>query len=391
MSGIYLHIPFCKQACHYCNFHFSTSLRYKKELLSAMKSEIALRRDYFAATTEPLEAKTTGLMPTNIETIYLGGGTPSLLSAAELLDIFELLYRYFDVSPQAEITIEANPDDLSEHYLAELRQTPVNRLSIGVQSFVDADLIAMNRAHHAEQARTCIDQARQAGFNNLTIDLIYGIASPDSNARWRHNLDLAFGLSIPHFSAYCLTVEPKTALAWQIANGKTIAVSDEQAALQFDYLVAQSAIAGYWQYEISNFCLPHQYSRHNSAYWQGKPYLGIGPSAHSFDGAARQWNVANNAQYIKAIAEHGTALTIEMLTLAQRYNEYVMTSLRTMWGTKLSDVSDIFGADYRRHLLHEAERYIQNDLLLRQEDSLVLAPKGKFVADGIISQLMKID
>ncbi|MBK8471404.1 MAG: radical SAM family heme chaperone HemW [Sphingobacteriales bacterium] len=390
MSGIYIHIPFCKQACHYCNFHFATSLRHKDALIDAIVAEIALQRGFFERMpTQGGKANQSNTQ--EITTIYLGGGTPSLLSTDELTRILEVVYRHFKVAEQPEISLEANPDDLTHTYLTELRQTPVNRLSIGIQSLFDEDLRLMNRAHNAQQARRCVADARQAGFEWLTIDLIYGIGSEASDSRWQYNLDTALSWQIPHFSAYCLTVEPKTPLAKQVAAGIVRPLSDEKAATQFEYLMTQSAAAGYWQYEISNFCLPHQYSRHNTAYWQGKPYLGIGPSAHSFDGTTRYWNVANNAQYIRAITEQQIASNSETLSTQQHYNEYVMTALRTMWGIDLTWVAARFGEAYSRHLLREAQRFIRHQHLLQQDKHLLLTSAGKFVADGIASNLMWVD
>ena len=286
MAGIYFHIPFCKQACHYCNFHFSTSLRYKEEMVQAMLRELEARRLYLP--DEPLDS------------IYFGGGTPSLLSEGELMAFFEAVNRYFRLSPKAEITLEANPDDLKPETLAALGRSPVNRLSIGIQSFAEEDLRFFNRAHDAHEARRCLDNARAAGFGDLTIDLIYG-APTTSHAQWAENLEIAFSYQIPHLSCYALTVEPRTALDHFIKKGKAPAVDEEQAARQFGYLVEATQAAGYEQYEISNFALPGRYAVHNSNYWTGAPYLGIGPSAHSFDGESRQWNVANNAKYLKAV------------------------------------------------------------------------------------------
>lgn len=380
MSGIYIHIPFCKQACNYCNFHFATSLRYKTEMLQAIHQEITARHQYFDANNT-----------THINSIYIGGGTPSLLNQTELLNLFDHLSRYFNLTPQAEITLEANPDDLNPSYLNDLRQTPINRLSIGIQSFFDEDLRLMNRAHHAIQAIQCIENAQQANFNNLSIDLIYGIPTPNANKHWQQNLEQVFSHNIPHFSAYCLTIEPKTPLEKQIKKGKIPPQNEEQAAQQFEQLIIQSKQNGYCQYEISNFCLPDQYARHNTAYWQGKNYLGIGPSAHSFNGTKRQWNIANNTQYIKKITEQLPAFEEEILTSNQQYNEYIMTSLRTTWGTNLNLIENRFGKQYQQHLLKEAEKYIQNQLLTIANNTLYLSENAKFLADGIISNLMIID
>ena len=374
MSGIYIHIPFCKQACHYCNFHFSTSLKYKNELIAALLQEIELRKGY---------------LPTQkIETVYFGGGTPSLLSADEIQQIFEQLNRFYHIEADAEITLEANPDDLLPAKIQALKQTPVNRFSIGVQSFDGEDLAFMNRAHNAAQAENCIRLTQEAGFENLTIDLIYG-APTTSHQKWQRNLQKAIDFDVPHISAYCLTVEPKTALAHFVAIGKASKVDEEQAAQQFEVLVETLTQAGFRHYEISNFGKPNWESKHNSSYWKGKPYLGLGPAAHSFDGQfTRQWNVAHNQQYIKAIAAGTVPKEVEVLTASERFNEYIMTSLRTIWGCDLKKVKQEFGAALCGHLLKEIRLFVKQGLLQQKGDFLVLTNQGKFLADGIISELM---
>lgn len=374
MSGIYIHIPFCKQACHYCNFHFSTSLKYKNELIDALLQEIELRKDY---------------LPTKkIETVYLGGGTPSLLSADEIQRIFEQLNRFYDIEADAEITLEANPDDLLPAKIQALKQTPVNRFSIGIQSFDGEDLAFMNRAHNEEQAENCIRLAQDAGFDNLTIDLIYG-APTTSHQKWQQNLQKAIDYDVPHISAYCLTVEPKTALAHFVASGKASDVDEEQAAQQFEVLVKTLTNAGFSHYEISNFGKEGWESKHNSSYWKGKPYIGLGPAAHSFDGQfTRQWNVSHNQQYIKAIVEGTVPKEVEVLTASERFNEYIMTSLRTIWGCDLEKVKREFGVNLQGYLLKGIRPFVKQDLLQRKDDFLVLTNQGKFLADGIISELM---
>ncbi|HHM20934.1 MAG TPA: radical SAM family heme chaperone HemW, partial [Bacteroidetes bacterium] len=328
MSGIYIHIPFCKQACHYCNFHFSTSLKYKADMVRALLKELDLRKDYLGA--EPLE------------TIYFGGGTPSLLDQRELDLFFDKLASNFPVSDfqLLEITLEANPDDLNPKKIMELKNTPVNRLSIGVQSFFEKDLQFMNRAHHAGEAEACIKNAQNAGFENLTIDLIYGSpTTPDQN--WEKNIEKAVYLNIPHISCYCLTVEPKTALAHFIKKRKVSPPDEEQAARQFDILINKLNKENYAHYEISNFAKKGFYSKHNTNYWKGKKYLGIGPSAHSFDSRSRQWNVAHNIKYMQALNQNRPDIGIEILTPQQQYNEYVMTSLRTMWGINFFKIKNM--------------------------------------------------
>ncbi len=377
MAGLYLHIPFCKQACHYCNFHFSTSLRLKDEMVSAMLQEIEWQADYLDG--EPLE------------TVYFGGGTPSVLGIRDLDLFFEKIFKHFSVintdTRPIEATLEANPDDLTLTKIKDLYQTPINRLSIGVQSFSDEDLKFMNRAHNAGEALTCIQEAQAKGFDNLTIDLIYG-APTTSDAQWAANLQQVFNLKIPHLSCYCLTVEGKTALAHFIKTGKVPPVSDEQGVRQFEFLIERTEAEGYEHYEISNFALPNHYSRHNSSYWQGKKYLGIGPSAHSFNGQSRQWNVANNPLYIKSIKEGKLSFEKENLSPAQRYDEYIMTGLRTIWGCDLQQIRQL---GFEAHFLKTVAPFITEKMIERNEDIFRLTKKGKYFADGIASDLFADD
>jgi oxygen-independent coproporphyrinogen III oxidase len=330
MAGIYLHIPFCKQACHYCNFHFSTSLRQKDAMLAAMLKEISLSQKYLTNET--------------IETIYFGGGTPSILEASDIQRIIDEVAQFYTIENNAEITIEANPDDLTTEKINAFRQTAVNRFSIGIQSFFDADLHYMNRAHDASEALTCVKKTQDAGFQNLTIDLIYGTPTM-SNEQWEENIQIALSLNVPHLSCYCLTVEPKTALDKLVKKGKALTVDDEQAIWQFETLIREMENAGFDHYEISNFGKPNFYARHNSNYWLGAKYLGLGPSAHSFDGENRRHNIANNALYIKSLDENKIPFEEEILSQEQRYNEYVMISLRTIWGTDIEKIKT-FGESY---------------------------------------------
>ena len=372
MSGIYIHIPFCKQACHYCDFHFSTSLQNKQSLIDSIKKELILRKNY--------------LLDNKIETIYFGGGTPSLLSSDELLSVFETIHNLFSVAKNAEITLEANPDDLSKAYIKQLRETPVNRLSIGIQSFRDVDLKWMNRAHNSSEATNSVMDAASAGFNNISIDLIYGL--PDlSLLDWQNNLKKAIALPVQHLSCYCLTIEPRTALAYQIKKGISKVAEDENAIAQFEWLIDYAAENNFEQYEISNFAKPGFYSRHNTSYWKGIPYLGIGPSAHSFDGASRQWNVSNNPLYIKAVESGKLEFTKEVLTTSEKYNEYVLTSLRTVWGVDLKIVQQHFGEDVLQHLKNEAALYLLKGELKTENSHMYLTRKGKFIADRIASDL----
>ena len=371
MAGIYIHIPFCRQACHYCDFHFSTSLKNRDELLQALHKEIMLQREYFYDEV--------------VETIYFGGGTPSLLSATEVSLLIDTINRNFKVDADAEITLEANPDDLDTEKLIALKQTPVNRLSIGVQSFFDEDLVWMNRAHRATETEFCIKAAQDAGFNNLTVDLIYGYPLL-SDQKWQYNLQKVFALRVPHISAYAMTVEPRTALASFINRSLQPAMNDTQSAGQFIYLMNQMEANGFEHYEISNFCRPGQYSRHNSSYWQGVKYLGIGPSAHSYDGQTRQWNIANNNLYIQSINGGIVPFESEVLSSNDRLNEYVMTALRTMWGLdlqKLHTIKTLSGEE----LLKAAGPFFESGWIKQKDQLLTLTQTGKLYADHIASQL----
>ncbi|MCP9198781.1 radical SAM family heme chaperone HemW [Gramella sp. GC03-9] len=375
MSGIYIHIPFCKQACHYCDFHFSTSIKKKGELVNMLCRELVLRKDELSSA--------------RLETIYFGGGTPSLLSAQELAEIFETIENNFEVSPDAEITLEANPDDLSDKSLKMLADSPVNRLSIGVQSFFEKDLKLMNRAHNAQEAWNSLKMAKQY-FDNISIDLIYGIPG-QSNEEWKQNLAKALELNIPHISSYALTVEPRTALEKFIEKGKVKPVDDEQYREQFDILLETLKSNGFEHYEFSNFGKAGYHSRNNMAYWMGKPYLGIGPSAHSFDGKSRKWIVSNNTLYIKSLEKDQIPQETEELSLTDQYNEFVMTRLRTKYGVKLSDLEEKFGHEYSRHFLENAQEFIKDDLLEEQNGTFHITQKGKFLSDGIASELFFID
>ncbi len=323
-----------------------------------------------------------------VETIYFGGGTPSLLSQEELNQIFAALKDCFDIAPDAEVTLEANPDDLNPEKLAELKQTSVNRLSIGVQSFAEADLLYMNRAHNAGEAIACLQNAQAAGFNQLTADLIYGTPGM-TDATWQSNLQRLFDLNIPHISCYALTVEPNTALAHFIKKEKAQPVDEAQAARQFELLVSAMSANGYEHYEISNFCKPGQYSRHNTAYWQSKSYLGIGPAAHAFDGKNRSWNIANNAQYMKSIQSGKIPSETEILSETDQFNEYVMTGLRTTWGCSLARIKS-WGADVEQHFLRAIVPYLDNGQMVREGDVFRLSDSGKFLSDGIISDLFMV-
>lgn len=376
MAGIYMHIPFCKQACTYCNFHFSTSLKMKDQLLQAMHYELVLQKNYLQGQT--------------IETIYLGGGTPSLLTADEIKKLTQTIYDHYPVSVQ-EFTLEANPDDLTLAYLKELRQTEITRFSIGVQSFRETDLRYMNRAHTAKQADYAIKAAQDAGFSDLTIDLIYGTPGL-SDVDWKYNLSQIAALRIPHFSAYALTVEEGTALHQHIKMKKAAPVSNNQSAHQFELLMEFAATSGYEHYEISNLALPGRYAVHNTNYWRGRPYLGIGPSAHSFDGKSRRWNISNNALYTQnLLKDHKLLFEEEVLTPAQGLNEYIMTSLRTMWGTDLKKIAGQWGSDTAQTIRTESMPFIEKNQVVLTDEHLVLTDKGKLIADRIASELFIIE
>jgi oxygen-independent coproporphyrinogen-3 oxidase len=367
LAGIYIHIPFCKQACHYCNFHFATSLRYKNELVAALLKEIELQQNYLAGEA--------------VETIYLGGGTPSLLDTPECRSIVDACKSTFPVAGNAELTLEANPDDITTEKLAAWKEAGINRLSIGVQSFFEEDLRWMNRAHDAGQAIGSLQSAVKF-FDNITLDLIYGTPML-TNEKWKHNVDTAIALGIPHLSCYALTVEPKTPLHKMIEQHRSDDVDPGKQSEQFLLLMDWLEKAGYEHYEISNFAKPGWRSRHNSSYWQGKKYLGLGPSAHSFNGNSRQWNVANNNTYIDSIKKGIVPSETETLTDTQRLNEYIMIALRTMEGLALAKVED----KKREILLANSKKYIGNKLIRLENDRLILTKEGKLLADGIAADL----
>ncbi len=381
MAGIYIHIPFCKQACHYCDFHFSTSLKKKDELIQALITELKLRKVEF--------------LNSQVETIYFGGGTPSLLSKNELKLIIDAVYNNYQVSDNPEITLEANPDDLisaqdaSKTIFEDYKAIGINRLSIGIQSFFETDLKLMNRAHNSDEAKIALQEATKH-FDNISVDLIYGIPG-STNTQWLENIETALSYNIPHISSYALTVEPKTALASFIEKGLIENVDDALAEQQFHMLVNTLTNRGFIHYELSNFGKPDFFSRNNSAYWQGKPYLGIGPSAHSFNGKERGWNVRNNAKYIKSLMENKLPIEIEKLTKTDQFNEYIMTGLRTIWGVSLEKIETDFGLHFKGLLLKQAEKHIANQLLYIDKNTLLVTKKGLFLSDGIASDLFLLN
>lgn len=371
MAGIYIHIPFCKRACHYCNFHFSTGTQMIAPMSDAIIKEIKLRKDYLS---EP------------IQTIYFGGGTPSILPQGDLERMLSAIHQYFAVAADAEITMEANPDDITNERLTNWKNAGVNRLSIGIQSFFEEDLVWMNRAHNATQALECITMAQACGITNITIDLIYGTPTL-TDEKWQANVARAIELGVPHLSCYALTVEPKTALETMIAQHKLEDVDPEKQGRHFELLMQWLSDAGYEHYEISNFAKPGFRSQHNSSYWTGAHYLGIGPSAHSFNGGSRQWNIANNALYLQSLEKDEVPAEIEDLTPVQQLNEYIMTSLRTREGLSLDKVLVHWGKDIATSLDSLVGVYVTEGKMVRENNHLVLTPSGKLFADGIASDL----
>lgn len=375
MAGIYIHIPYCKQKCTYCDFHFSTNLKSKTDMIQAISKELELRKNEL---NQP------------IETIYFGGGTPSILDKKELNFIFEQLQKHYDLSQLKEVTLEANPDDLTAEKLEYFASTPINRFSIGVQSFYEEDLQLMNRAHNAKEAQQCIQLAREYGFENITIDLIYG--SPTTTMEmWQNNLQIAVDLGINHISSYALTVEEKTALDYKINQGEIPDVDDQHQSDQFEYLVDFLEKNGFVQYEISNFGKPGFFSQHNSNYWKGIPYIGIGPSAHSFLGNQRAWNKANNSQYIQSLQMDQLPLTMETLSPEDQYNEIMMIGLRTIYGIDLKTVEKSFDQRIYSHFQTELQELLKENLVQQIDDKIVLTKNAKFFADGIASRLFYVN
>lgn len=370
MSGIYIHIPFCKQACYYCDFHFSTSLKKKGDMLEAIAKELVLRKSEISD---------------QVATIYFGGGTPSLLSEREINQIIKLIEAHYDVVDDPEITLEANPDDLTQEKIEALALSRVNRLSIGVQSFFDQDLEYMNRAHNTEQARSSMELATKH-FDNITIDLIYGLPHL-SEESWKKNLEYTFELGVQHISSYALTVEPKTALDHFIKSGKYQAPIDSLTEKHFKILQEETKKQEYIQYEISNFGREGFFSKHNTSYWKGVSYLGIGPAAHSYDGLQRSWNIANNAKYISSIGKGLLPLERERLSTEDKTNEAIMTGLRTIWGVDLNEIGKRIGDSYKKEILIQAEKYLKKGILYVEQEHLFLRPESYFLADGISADL----
>ncbi|MDM1061509.1 radical SAM family heme chaperone HemW [Empedobacter falsenii] len=375
MAGIYIHIPFCKQKCSYCDFHFSTNLQHKSNLIQAINKELEIRKDEISAP---------------LETIYFGGGTPSILSEIELESIFETIYKNYSTKNLKEITLETNPDDLNKEKLNFLKSTPINRFSIGVQSFFEEDLKLMNRAHNAQEAETSIKLAQDFGFENITIDLIYG-STTTTNEMWKQNLQKAIALNVPHISSYALTVEEKTILDHQIKKGITKPVDEDRQNEQFQLLVDTLTSNDFIQYEISNFGKENYFSLHNSNYWKGIHYLGIGPSAHSYNGKTRAWNIANNSKYIQTINENKLPQEIEVLNEVEQFNEMIMIGLRTIYGIDLNRINSEFSQPLVNSFYQELNQLINENLVEKKENRIILKPEAKFFADGIASRLFYID
>ena len=393
MAGIYIHIPFCNSKCAYCGFYSLPSLKLKEQFWEALKAEIVARKDYLKQRSHcGLAPQSPSLLQSHhtppINTIYFGGGTPSLLSIKEIGELLHLIRETYPVTENAEITLEANPDTLSLEYLEGLRQLGVNRLSIGIQSFFDNDLKYLSRRHDSQHARQCIDWAKQAGFSNISIDLIYGL--PTSNAeQWNRNLDLFFALDLPHLSAYALTLEPNAILTKQIELGKVPPVNEENALRDYEILCNRATENDYLHYEISNFCRRGMHSKHNASYWFGIPYIGFGPSAHSFDGASRQWNVSSVERYCLRVPElvEGPFYEKEILSLEQQYDEYVMLRLRTHWGIDLKWMKREMGERFSTYCEQHAQPLIAQGRLSQTREFLYLTDQQMLFADGVAEEL----
>lgn len=372
MAGIYIHIPFCKQACHYCDFHFSTSLKYKDEMIEALVQEIDMRKHYLGE--EP------------INTLYFGGGTPSLIPAKDIQKIVLSIYDKFEIAENLEFTLEANPDDLKKEQLKALHEIGVNRLSIGVQSFIDRDLIWMNRAHHKQEALDSIRRAQDIGIENISIDLIYGTPGL-TDREWLDNIHQAIDLGVPHISSYALTVEKATALGNWVEKKKIQPMDEEQAATQFEILMEELSSNGFEHYEISNFAKPGHYSKHNSSYWEGSKYLGIGPSAHSFNKTSREWNVSNNQKYLSEIFSERLPSEREELKINDRFNEYLMVGFRTAKGVSTNYIENEFGSNTLSVFEKNVVDFIQRKWVEKKEGYYKTTTSGKLMADKIASEL----
>lgn len=375
MAGIYIHIPFCRKICHYCDFYRTAGSMDANAYIDALEKEMELRAGYLQGET--------------IETLYFGGGTPSVLEAGHLQRILQMISRRHLPERDCEITLEANPDDLSDEYLKSLREnTPINRLSIGIQSFHDRDLLLMNRRHTAQEASQCMERVLKHGFSNTSADLIYGIPG-SSPADLDYNLDRLCSLDIPHLSAYHLTLEPGTVFYKKAAKGLIRPVGEEESLSQFSTLNRRLKQEGFVHYEISSWAKDGFFSRHNTGYWKRKPYLGLGPSAHSYNIVSRQWNVASLKQYMQALKDGTPFFEKEVLTDTMRYNEFLMTSLRTMWGADLKEIGNDFGPGLQEALMKKCEPYIRSGHMIRSGDTITLSETGYFISDAIVRDLME--
>jgi oxygen-independent coproporphyrinogen-3 oxidase len=370
VASIYIHIPYCKQQCTYCNFHFRIAQDNKGAMLKSIKKEITLRNNY--------------LNNAKVSSIYFGGGTPSILNKGEIKSLINTIYNNFKIDADAEITLECNPDDIDKKKLLELKEIGINRLSIGIQSFDDSDLKFMNRSHNAKEALSCIQFAKEVGFDNITIDLIYGLPN-QSNKNWKKNLDKMITLEIPHFSAYCLTVEPKTKLKHLIDKQLLTPLDDEITIDHFNTLVKIANENNFVQYEISNFGKEGFFSNHNTSYWKDQHYLGVGPSAHSFNGSSRQWNVASNKQYIEKINNTDSYFEMEKLSNTQQYNEYIFTALRTIWGIEIEYINKKFGQEALNYFKKQVINWKNQEKINQQGNTYTLTQHGKLYADAIAS------
>lgn len=377
MAGIYIHIPFCKSKCAYCNFFSVVTGKQRADFLDALKKEAVIRKSY--------------INNEEVKTVYFGGGTPSLLKPDEVQSVIDVLYKNFNISGNAEITLEANPDTVSMELLKDFNTVGINRLSVGIQSFHDDDLQYLSRKHDSEHALQVLDWANMIGFQEVTMDLIYGIPTL-TEEKWARNLDIFFSKGISHLSAYALTIEPKTALGQRIGKGVAAPVDEDATIRHYEMLVERAEKEGFEHYEISNFAKPGHYSRHNCSYWTGEKYLGLGPSAHSFDGVSRQWNVANVMEYCKLISDFQNSLEMnwfekEILTSDDRYNEYVMTSLRTRWGCDIVEIREKFGEKYQKCFEKNIVPYLEDGRLVRNGSCYALTENGMLFADGIAAEL----
>lgn len=373
MAGIYIHIPFCKKKCHYCDFYKTLDTGMAESYIRALVKEMTLQKDY-------LENK-------KVKTIYLGGGTPSVLTAAQVREIIEKLGAAFDVAEDAEITMEVNPDDISRVYARDLKQAGINRISLGIQSWNNDILAFLNRRHTADEAEQALKDILASGINNISVDLIYGIPGLQTG-QWKDELQKTVNLDIKHISAYHLTVEEDTMLGKMKKSGNFMEISEEESERQFNMLIDICRKNAFVQYEISNFCKDEWYSIHNTNYWKQEAYLGLGPSAHSYDGESRQWNVADLQAYIRTIEKDAVPFTVEVLTQKDKYNEYIMTSLRTMWGINIDKVEEKINKESRDYLNNLAARFVKYGMMKRKGSQLILTDQGRMISDNIISELM---